>query len=275
MTRPVATAPTASELIDAERSRPIPPGRVGEAIWAGLKTRVEAEGLQQEVLLDSRRVPQPVARSRVRPSASRWRLLPKAAAALIAVHARTALSMLFGGVLVVTGGVWASRSGVWRRPPPPVAQGSPARLLPLERSPAAFEEAGVATKAAPTPDVHPVPDLKPTVRKQRVARRSVVRVAPPDSIARGLDMEARENELLEQARASLGKGQSAEALASLAQLRAITPGDLAEERDALTVIALTRSGDLPEARRQMASFEKRHPESLYLRRLRVELHAGE
>jgi hypothetical protein len=83
--------------------------------------------------------------------------------------------------------------------------------------------------------------------------------------------EIRESRLLEQARASLSKGQSEDALRSLSLAGVFSRSDLAEERDALTVMALARSGDAPGARRQLATFMRLHPESLYLSKLRAEV----
>jgi hypothetical protein len=52
-------------------------------------------------------------------------------------------------------------------------------------------------------------------------------------------------------------------------------GALAEEREALMIMAHSRAGNAAEAKRQMARFTTRHPQSFYLSQLQDELKSNE
>ena len=75
--------------------------------------------------------------------------------------------------------------------------------------------------------------------------------------------------MLEQARAALGRGESNAALQILGEhARDYPTSTLAEEREALTVRALTRAGRVVEAKAKLAQFETRFPGSLMLSALK-------
>jgi outer membrane protein assembly factor BamD (BamD/ComL family) len=75
---------------------------------------------------------------------------------------------------------------------------------------------------------------------------------------------AAETALLERARAALSRGWTDSALEALDQHRTRFPkGELAEEREALSVLALDRAGRTEEAQRRAEEFSKAFPSSLW------------
>jgi hypothetical protein len=83
---------------------------------------------------------------------------------------------------------------------------------------------------------------------------------------------AAEAALLERARAALSHGWTDPALSSLDQHRTRYPdGQLLEEREALSVLALARAGRMDEALRHAAAFERQFPGSLWLEQVETVL----
>jgi uncharacterized membrane protein len=75
---------------------------------------------------------------------------------------------------------------------------------------------------------------------------------------------AAERTLLEMARTALARGRAADALNALDQhRRRFTAGQLAEEREALSILALVKLGDADHARARAARFRARYPRSFF------------
>jgi hypothetical protein len=92
--------------------------------------------------------------------------------------------------------------------------------------------------------------------------RPVVVAVEPVATAESLAAERR---LVEMARTALGRTRPGQALEALAQHRRRFPrGQLAEERDALTVLALIASSEGERAQDQAQRFRDRYPKSLLL-----------
>lgn len=124
--------------------------------------------------------------------------------------------------------------------------------------PAPPVEVEVAEVTEP-PDVAPealepaldVPEREPTPAHARV-----------DAGSRDLGL-AEENALIERAQTALGRGQPAQALEALREHARIYPrGQLVEEREALWVQSLARSGDVTGARERAERFRRRFPSSM-------------
>lgn len=82
----------------------------------------------------------------------------------------------------------------------------------------------------------------------------------------------RERELVDAARASLGQGKAAEALKLLREHEArFGGGQLGEERDALLVLSLARTGQPAQARDKLRAFRAAHPKSPLLPSLEREV----
>ena len=82
----------------------------------------------------------------------------------------------------------------------------------------------------------------------------------------------RERELVDAARASLGQGRAAEALKLLREHESrFGGGQLGEERDALLVLSLARTGQLAQARDKLRAFRAAHPKSPLLPSLEREV----
>jgi len=85
-------------------------------------------------------------------------------------------------------------------------------------------------------------------------------------------VDERERMLLERARVALGRGETAEAIAALeSHDRGYRETGLAEEREALWIIALHRSGRDKDARAHYELLRRRFPKSLFLPQARAEL----
>lgn len=120
--------------------------------------------------------------------------------------------------------------------------------------------APVAPAALPSPEPVPAPAGASEGLPAAPAQRTAVASRPG---ARDKGLEA-ERKLVEMARTSLARGQTAAALAALRRHRRVFPeGQLAEERDSLWVAALVAQGDHAQARAQAARFQGRYPHSLF------------
>ena len=126
------------------------------------------------------------------------------------------------------------------------------------------------------PPVATIGDLPLIASRESAARATDTRrtkpsqVDPIDSAApRASTSMAEQLAMLEQARAALGRGDSAGALRILAtHTRDYPTSTLTEEREALTVRALARGGRVEEAKAKLAQFESRFPGSLMLSALK-------
>jgi hypothetical protein len=137
----------------------------------------------------------------------------------------------------------------------------------LDRVRHTSEPPAVAVSAPPVAPI-PAPLLEPALAPSPseppptpMVHRTVVVPAP--SAARDKSLEA-ERKLVEMARTSLARGQTANALAALRRhQRSFPKGQLAEERDSLWVSALAANGDHAQAREHAARFRRQHPHSLF------------
>ena len=139
------------------------------------------------------------------------------------------------------------------RPAEAAALARPADPRPASPSPAGAQAQPLA-RASPT-STPPHVDAPPDVTGAPEASGS----ASPDAAL------ARERALVQMARTALTQGQSDRALAALERHAAESPdGRLREDRDALQIQALARSGHASEARAALDRFRKRFPSSVFL-----------
>ena len=88
-----------------------------------------------------------------------------------------------------------------------------------------------------------------------------------DEAGSGRDRDlADENALVSRAQAALARGRTSEALAATSEHQRRFPrGEFVEEREALAIQALARSGNLPAAMARAERFRARYPRSMLLR----------
>lgn len=111
----------------------------------------------------------------------------------------------------------------------------------------------------PAPETVPAPGPVPSTRSQRPHQS--IAIAPQESYAAEL-------QLLQRAQSEYASHDFANALVLAAEHgRRFPNGRLAEEREALRVRSLAHAGRGDEARRALASFAKRFPNSAFLPRL--------
>lgn len=133
-------------------------------------------------------------------------------------------------------------------------QPPPAERVVIVREPAPRPPV-VETASAAAQSEAPRPTASPKPRRE----------GPPP-------VDERERMLLERARVALGRGETAEAIAALeSHDRGYRETGLAEEREALWIIALHRSGRDKEARARYEQLRRRFPRSLFLPQARAEL----
>ncbi len=112
---------------------------------------------------------------------------------------------------------------------------------------------------------------QPTATESSIAPESSASahvVAPPASIAsapsRDADL-AEERAMIDRARRDIAKGNSSGALSTLSEhARAFPRGRMGEEREALTVIALARGGQLEAAKARARRFKATFPKSVLM-----------
>ena len=152
-------------------------------------------------------------------------------------------AVIGGGALVLTGKKDETAARAERREAPAPA------VEPAEPPPA----------AAPPPAVAP-------------AEPPPVAAAPVNAAPRRAADAAAEGQLLESAREALGRGDASRAREQLAEHeRRFAGGQLAEERRALTVVALSQLGERDLAQAAARDFQERHPHSLFLEVVRAAL----
>jgi hypothetical protein len=252
---PFRDRPDLPELLQSERERPEPPREAKLRVLEAMRRSIaDAEGEERSQSL---------------------RLVPKAAGSLMGwlfAYAPLALAGLgatgffaLGAYLAVHPDALQPLAGPWRKPPEvrvPVS-------VPLAPAPPA------ATPQAPP--------------KHTAVGVRALPVSPPADPGDTSHAQSIESRLLEQARKALKGGRNEAALRSLAEAEKVEEvleqgtyagagapdGALTEEREALMVLALSRSGNAGEAKRQMARFTARHPQSFYLIQLQQELKSNE
>lgn len=167
-------------------------------------------------------------------------LVAKAVVAKLVV-ASSVVSLAVGGVIGATG------HALLRPAPAPIAQPAPPPPVPakVEVPPPPPSPAPVAP-APPVPN-RPLPPPPP----------AAPRLTPDEALAL-------ERSYVEQARAALARQNPTSALEALAEhARRFPSGQLAEERLALEVMALTSAGRSDEARSAAARFRQRFPTGLF------------
>jgi hypothetical protein len=98
---------------------------------------------------------------------------------------------------------------------------------------------------------------------------------PPDPAAGASDSLGAERALIERARSALARARPGDALAALGQHRKNhAAGQLREEREALTVIALASQGENEKASDAADRFRRKHPQSLLLPAVEAALKAS-
>jgi hypothetical protein len=121
----------------------------------------------------------------------------------------------------------------------------------------------VERRAPPAPAIAPAPPPPRVVPIVAPTPLPTVTAAPQPSAP--VPTLARERALLDEARAALGGGDDARALALLDEhARKFQRAQLGEEREALAVQALVASGRYDEARARAARFRASAPDSLFL-----------
>jgi hypothetical protein len=144
------------------------------------------------------------------------------------------------------------------QPPPQPALSVPRAVL----TPPALPPASAATRAIAAPRPLEVPSVAP--RKPISPTPSHLPAPLPSNAAPSVDQDAL---LLQEARAVMAQDPSrALTLTRDHELRYPTSA-LAEERQALRIEALARSGGREEAQRELQTFKARFPRSIYGRRL--------
>jgi hypothetical protein len=128
-------------------------------------------------------------------------------------------------------------------------------------APAAQPAAAPVAAEAPAPVVEPQA-AQAVVEPASPGPSAVVRSAPV--VRRAATPALHEERVgLDEARAALAEGRTSQALKMLEQhARSHPKGQLAEERDALHVMALVKAGRRPAARAAAAQFHARHPNSV-------------
>ncbi len=129
-------------------------------------------------------------------------------------------------------------------------------------APAAQPAAAPVAAEAPAPVVEPQAAQAVEEPSSPVPSAAVVRSAPV--VRRAATPALHEERVgLDEARAALAEGRTSQALKMLEQhARSHSKGQLAEERDALHVMALVKAGRRPAARAAAAQFHARHPNSV-------------
>ncbi len=111
--------------------------------------------------------------------------------------------------------------------------------------------------------VEPVRSAETPLRKGGDGATSRSAEVDGSVVGRDTDLAAERN-LIDTARAALARGDSAGTLAVLGRhQREFSKGKLVEEREALRVLALVRSGKGAEARQQGAQFQRAYPQSFF------------
>jgi hypothetical protein len=136
-------------------------------------------------------------------------------------------------------------------PPPMVAPSSEPGLAPSPPSPPVARPTPGEPAAAASPSADPSAD-----------RRAPAEARAADPAAERETLLREESRLVGEARAALRRGDAAAALGMLDQIRERFPGGvLAQEREALSIEALARSGRRDEAAARAAAFVKAYPAS--------------
>jgi len=220
----------------------------------------EATGLERELLLagQAARMPEPERRALWAGIALSLPVLPTptpsdapaAAAASSGLGAMLTKGLIF---LAAVGGLTFGAAQLWPRP------------RPVAKLPAAARP----TLNVALHTVEPPPTLAATV--EPLASPPATATPSGETKARvSPTSQLREESLaVLEARSALRSGEAARCLSLLESARQRFPrGALGQEREALTIQALARSGDQASARRRAEAFLRRHPQSPYVADIR-------
>ena len=131
-------------------------------------------------------------------------------------------------------------------------------------APTTATTAPLASATPPTSASSASPEPEPDVPPAAVAAAPPSSARPPSAAARDVDLAA-ERAGIDMARTALTRGDDAGALLLLQRhAREFPQGRLVEEREALWVQALARSGRVGEARAHARAFRQRFPKSMLL-----------
>jgi hypothetical protein len=242
MTEPVEALPESlRSLIHAEKARPEAPAAAQERVLARLSASLGVPGPPGASPSAS---PVPSTVPPVAPAHGLGHWLARSTR-------RGLLTFLAGAAVGATihGGV----TRLARAPePPPVTQPAPA----LDVVPAALPS---STEPPTPPSPEPAAAAPPVVAVPAAPPRR--HSEPSDARDRAL---AAERKLIEMARTSFVRGQTAAALASLSRhTREFPSGQLSEERESLFVQVLVATGATDQARVRGKRFLQRYPHSLF------------
>ena len=184
-------------------------------------------------------------------------------------HALSAAQKLLAALALVTAGALAARAHrAPHAPPQASARMAPQRVAPviapvIAPTPAAPVEAASPASSVPAALAAPRAHA-PAARTQRVAVETAL--PAPSAAEPPLTDEV---VVIERARTAL-RSDPARAVAALTDAeRAMPHGQLRDERDALLIEALVRSGDAAGARTRASSLEQRAPQSPQSARVRA------
>ncbi len=131
----------------------------------------------------------------------------------------------------------------------------------------------IASVFSPPREAPPEPVRSAEAPPRKGVEGAMVRAAEVDGGGGGRDTDlAAERNVIDTARAALARGDGSGTLAVLRQhQREFSKGKLVEEREALRVLALVRSGNGAEARQQAAQFQRTYPKSFFRRTIEAAL----
>jgi hypothetical protein len=237
------------ELIKSERARAGFSKDERAALWKGIAQGVSALQAPGQPSASRPQTPASPATSAA-PALGSWKLGALLAASLVggaavgaAAHAR-----------------WSSPRTVY------VDRQEPVALASVPGPAAAATASAPSASASPTDPAAQSPRLPsgtpPSARERLPAPRPPL--PPASAPARDAPLE-RERTLLDMSRTALARGDAAAALASLdTHAREFPRGQLAEEREVMTIQALVATRRLSEARQRAAAFRTTYPASALL-----------
>lgn len=187
--------------------------------------------------------------------------------------ARFKAAMVVGALGTFAAGVVVGRASAPHEAPAPApsATGSVA-VLGVPRA----SESSAAVASTPSAVVSVVPSARvaPSVASVASVAGSASANASAGTVVAG-DL-AKEQVLLDTARAALARGRADDALVAVASHATQFPqGRLVEDREAVAVQALAAAGRLDEARARAKGFRARYPRSIYLKAIERSLSGAE
>lgn len=172
-----------------------------------------------------------------------------------------AAAMKLGLALLVAGSVTVGAVALWRRGPSTITSRTNAPTLPA-----------LAPIVTPLRETQPAPPAPATEaqfaapRIQRESRPTHARRAEPTAALDPLSVEAA---MLTQARAQLRGGDAPAALSTLSRLQSRSRnGALGQEREILTIQALSALGETAAAQRRARAFVESYPDSPHVAQVR-------